>query len=78
LVLGTVLTSGRPPADAGEETGGLGSQLNADAGNSLLRLRDGTLSFGTPSPFPTLLPVDGPRGFSYRPALGFNLFSSRF
>jgi len=48
------------------------------SGNSLLRLHDGRLSLGLPSPFPTLRAVEGARGFSYRPALGVTLLRGRF
>jgi hypothetical protein len=47
-------------------------------GNSLLRFHGGRLSLGVPSPFPTMVPVEGARGFSYRPALGVTLLRGRF
>jgi len=31
-----------------------------------------------PSPFPTVLPVENARGWSYRPALGVTLLEGRF
>jgi len=78
LTLGWKMTSDSPtPTVFGSGTGS-NSDLGPALGGSLLSFQDGNLRLGTPSPFPTLLPVDGPRGLSYRPGLGFNLFSSRF
>lgn len=78
LAIGARFTSDRPPR-GGSLGSAMGDGEGGDGmGSSLLRFRDGKLRLGTPSPFPTLVPVDGPRGFSYRPALGINLLSSRF
>jgi hypothetical protein len=78
LALGAVMTSDSRAGEGGMGRGRREAGGDGDPGTSLLQLRDGKFSLGTPAPFPTLLPVDGPRRFSYRPALGFNLFSSRF
>jgi hypothetical protein len=45
---------------------------------ALLRLRDGRLSFGAPLPAPTLVPLDGRTGTSWRPALALDLFRADF
>jgi hypothetical protein len=61
---------------------GLPSDLDlgpgAPFGGSLLGLDGGRLSVGIPAPFPTLLPVDGPRGFRWEPGLGVTLFRAGF
>ena len=55
------------------------SMRGADGmGGSLLGFREGKFSLGIPSPYPTLVPVENARGFSYKPALGLTLFDSRF
>lgn len=45
---------------------------------ALLRLQDGRLSFGAPLPAPTLVPLYGRTGTSWRPALAFELFRADF
>lgn len=70
-------------ATRGEDTVlGLPSDLNlgpaAPSGGSLLGLKEGRLSVGIPAPFPTFLPVDGPRGFKWEPGLGVTLFRAGF
>lgn len=50
----------------------------APPGGSLLGLEGGRLTVGIPAPFPTLLPVDGPRGFRWEPGLGVTLFRAGF
>jgi len=45
---------------------------------SLFTVRDGRLGLGMPSPFPTVLPVENARGWSFRPALGVTLLEGRF
>jgi hypothetical protein len=78
LAAGASLTSetdrrgGLAPPGLGDngEFGGVGA--------SLLRFREGRLSFGFPTPFPTLVPVEGRRGISFQPALGVTLLDSRF
>lgn len=78
LAFGARSTSDRP-SRGGSLGSAMGDGEGGDGiGSSLLRFRDGKLRLGTPAPFPTMVPVDGPRGFSYRPALGINLLSSRF
>ena len=49
-----------------------------DGGSSLLNFRGKNFSLGIPAPFPTLVPVETDRGFSYKPALAFTLLDSRF
>ena len=49
-----------------------------EGGSSLLNFRGRDFSFGVPTPYPTLVPVETSTGFSYKPALGFTLLSSRF
>ena len=78
LALGSAVTSDRQQSRSGGGAGGFGEEGMGITGSPLLRFSKGKLSVGTPGPFPTLVPVDGPRGFSYRPALGINLLSSRF
>jgi len=78
LVAGARLTSDmdRP---GGVTSSGLTDRAESlGAGSSLLRFRDGRFSFGIPTPFPTLMPVENERGFSHKPALGLTLFDSRF
>ena len=78
LVTGARLTSDmdRP---GGATSSGIGDQAESvGAGSSLLRFRDGHFSLGVPSPFPTLVPVENGRGYSFKPALGLTLFDSRF
>ena len=77
LAIGTAFTSDRslPHSAVGAEAAGR-DEMGA-MGSSLLRFNNGKLSLGTPGPFPTMVPFDGSRGFSYRPALGINLLSSR-
>ena len=78
LAVGAGLTSGMDD-HGGSASAGLGDAEGfLDPGAPLLRLREGRLSFGFPSPFPTMVPVENARGFSYRPALGITLLDSRF
>lgn len=49
-----------------------------DGGSSLLNFRGKRFSLGIPAPYPTLVPVENDRGFSYKPALAFTLLDSRF
>jgi hypothetical protein len=67
LVLGIAATRNSSPA-----------VLEAAADGSLLRLDGGRLSLGIPTPVPTMVPSDGPRGSSWRPALGFEVFRASF
>jgi hypothetical protein len=78
LAIGLEATEDRDrlPADTGGTVAGAGASHGF--ASALLSMGGGGLSLGLPMPAPTLLPVDGPRGFSYRPGLAFNLFSSRF
>lgn len=77
LAVGAGLTSDRNGAGEAMEVGAGESGSQSPVG-SLLRLQGGRLSLGMPSPFPTLVPVEDVRGFSYRPALGVTLFRGRF
>lgn len=54
------------------------SSLEASADGSLLRLDDGRLGLGMPLPAPRLVAAPGPRGTTWRPALGFELFHATF
>ncbi len=45
---------------------------------ALLRLRDGKLSLGTPTPVPTLVPRPGRAGTAWQPALAVELFRADF
>jgi len=54
------------------------SGLEAAADGSLLRYQDGRLGLGVPLPTPTLVAADGPRGPTWRPALGLDLFRATF
>lgn len=45
---------------------------------ALLSLRNGSVALDPPVPFPTLRPVDGPRGTEWRTALGVTLFRATF
>jgi hypothetical protein len=78
LASGAALTAGM------DRRGGAGAGVGRPEGGSpgaspsLVRFRAGELSLGFPSPFPTLVPVETSRGFSYRPALGLTLLESRF
>lgn len=67
-------------ADRAEVEPGEGSPSGAFSGPGapLFSLKEGGWSLGAPAPFPTLLPVDGPSGFSLRPGLGLTLFSASF
>ena len=75
LAVGAGMTSGMDHRD-GSLPAGAASQFPEPA--SLLRLREGRLSFGLPAPYPTLVPVEDARGFSYRPAIGVTLLGTRF
>jgi hypothetical protein len=46
--------------------------------SALLNLDGHRASLGLPAPFPTALPVKGPRGPSWSPALGLTLLQARF
>ena len=78
LMVGARMTSAmdRPGFSASDIPGSTGGA--AETGGSLIRLQDGRFSLGLPSPYPTLVPVENARGFSYKPALGLTLFDSRF
>jgi hypothetical protein len=52
--------------------------LEAASDGSLLRLDDGRLRLGMPTPLPTLVTTDGPRGPRLSPALGVELFRASF
>ena len=45
---------------------------------TFLHYTDGRLELGIPAPFPTLVPVDGPRGSGWKPGLGMTLFRAAF
>lgn len=78
LAAGAALTTGwdrRGPAGPG---GGKDADGAPGLGGSLLGFRDGHVHLGIPSPFPTLVPVESERGFSYRPAVGFTLLKGSF
>lgn len=78
LAVGANLTAEENPR-VGSTTVGQGRAGEfMEAGSSLLRLREGRLSFGLPTPFPTMTPVEGPKGLTFRPALGITLLDSRF
>lgn len=71
--VGIHATRGDPDA---YERGTLGPP--ADETGSVVGWRDGSWSVGTPTPMPTLLPIDGPRGTEWKPALGVTLFRAVF
>ena len=78
LAVGANLTSEKN-SGAGSTAGGQGKAAESmEAGSSLLRFREGRFSLGLPTPFPTMMPVEGPRGLSFRPALGLTILDSRF
>lgn len=52
--------------------------LEASADGSLVRLENGRLGLGVPLPTPRLVAADGPRGPTWRPALGLELFRATF
>jgi len=78
LAVGANLTSGT------DRRGGLASTGLGDddefpgVGAALFRFREGRLSFGIPTPFPTMIPVEGRKGISFKPAFGVTLLDSRF
>jgi hypothetical protein len=79
LVAGARLTSDmdRPGGDPGAAA--LSRQAESEMiSPALLRFRDGQFSLGVPTPFPTLMPVEGLKGVSFKPALGLTLLDSRF
>ena len=78
LAVGTGLTSDMDRQGADRYSGQQDRSGIAGLGDSLLRFRDGRFSLGVPAPFPTMVPVDDVRGFSYRPALGVKLLTSKF
>lgn len=63
------LTGGR---NTGRPWGGSGTS------GALLDFSRGRFGLDAPRPFPTLVPVDAPNGFSLRPALAVNLLSASF
>ena len=69
LLLGIAATR-----DSGPDLGG----SEASTSGALVRLDEGRISLGLPTPVPTLVPHDGPRGTRLRPALGLELFRARF
>jgi hypothetical protein len=77
LAVGSGLTSGMDDR-GGSASAGLGNSSEFPGSASFLRIRDGRLSVGFPSPFPTMVEVENARGFSFRPALGVTLFEGRF
>ncbi len=78
LAVGANLTSGA------DRRGGLASTGLGDddefpgVGGALFRFRKGRLSLGIPTPFPTMMPVKGRTGISFKPAFGVTLLDSRF
>jgi len=78
LAVGARLTSEADPRGGSATGGQAGDGGSVEAGSSLLRFREGRFSFGVPTPFPTMMPVEGPRGFTFKPALGLTLLDSRF
>ncbi|MFH1763906.1 MAG: hypothetical protein ABIF09_06920 [Gemmatimonadota bacterium] len=78
LVVGAKSTSGRNPR-VGSVSGDIGGDDEFQGvGSSLLRFQEGRFSFGVPAPFPTMMPVEGVRGVTFKPALGITLLDSRF
>jgi len=55
----------------------LGS-LDDPTQGALIGFTDGRLAFGAPVPVPTFVPMDGPRGTQWKPALSLDLFRARF
>jgi hypothetical protein len=78
LAVGARLTTEADPRGGSATGGQAGDGGSVEAGSSLLRFREGRFSFGVPTPFPTMMPVEGPRGFTFKPALGLTLLDSRF
>jgi hypothetical protein len=78
LASGAALTAGMDRRSSGGAGGGNDADGAPVLGESLLGFRDGHLRLGVPAPFPTLVPVESDRGFSYRPALGFTLLKGSF
>ena len=77
LAVGSGLTSGMD--DRGGSAAARLGNANAFPGSaSLLRVQNGRVSLGFPSPFPTMVEVENSRGFSFKPALGVTLFEGRF
>lgn len=72
MTKGMDLPGGRSLSDPDDSMAGIGG------GSSLLNFRGSDFSLGVPTPYPTLVPVETSRGFSYEPALGFTILSSRF
>lgn len=78
LAIGAGYTSGMD-RQVGSPSGGLGNDDGfPGVGSSLFRFREGRFSLGVPTPFPTMMPVEGRGGISYRPGLGVTLLDSRF
>jgi len=69
LLLGIVATRDSGPDIAG---------LEASTNGALVQVDEGRVRLGLPTPVPTLVPHDGPRGTRWRPALGLELFRARF
>jgi hypothetical protein len=70
LGMGSLATRG----DGGTRMG----SLDGSGDGSVLAFRSGRLAFGTPLPMPKLLPMDGPEGKRWKPALTVDLFRASF
>lgn len=57
---------------------GRSDEVDGPAAGALLGLGEGGLRLDAPVPYPTLRPVDGPRGTRWEPALGVTLFRAVF
>ncbi len=77
LAAGAALTSGMDRRGA-VGTGNQGGASIPGLGGSLVRYREGKLSLGLPTPYPTMVASDRATGFSSEPALGITLLDSRF
>jgi hypothetical protein len=77
LAVGAGLTSGSDRPEAPTPVGQKPEDFQG-TGGSLLRFQEGRLSLGVPSPFPTMVPVEKARGFSFRPAVGVTLLQGWF
>jgi hypothetical protein len=78
LAVGAGLTAASERGSGGGSPASASEDWLPDSGGSLVRFQDGRFSLGVPTPFPKALPVDDPRGFAYRPALGVTLLKGRF
>jgi hypothetical protein len=82
LVVGAGVTSREAGVDRSDD--GLGARVFGDVAGrdgphpSVLRLANGRLTLGFPSPFATVVQAETERGLRFEPALGLVLFSSRF